>query len=90
MVAILFGEPSAAALLARLAAFPERLMSVVNYVETGTVLAGRRQGDRSAAIKDLDALLDEAGIVLAPIDAGQARVALEARRGCHHPARGFQ
>jgi ribonuclease VapC len=88
VVAILFGEPSAAALLARLAAFPERLMSVVNYVETGTVLAGRRQGDRSAAIKDLDALLDEAGIVLAPIDAGQARVALEARirfgRGMGH------
>ena len=50
VVAILFGEPSAAALLARLAAYPERLMSVVNYVETGTVLAGRRQGDRSAVV----------------------------------------
>ena len=46
VVAILFGEPSAVTLLARLAAYPERLMSVVNYVETGTVLAGRRHGDR--------------------------------------------
>ena len=48
VVAILFGEPSAVALLA----YPERLMSVVNYVETGTVChtvvpyrhAGRRPG----------------------------------------------
>jgi ribonuclease VapC len=88
VVAILFGEPSAAALLARLAAYPERLMSVVNYVETGTVLAGRRHGGRAEAIADLDAFLDEAGIALASIDAAQARVALEARirfgRGMGH------
>ena len=88
VVAILFGEPSAAALLARLAAYPERLMSVVNYVETGTVLAGRRHGDRDEAITDLDAFLDEAGIALTSIDAAQARVALEARirfgRGMGH------
>ena len=88
VVAILFDEPSAAALLARLAAYPERLMSVVNYVETGTVLAGRRHGDRDEAITDLDAFLDEAGIALTSIDAAQARVALEARirfgRGMGH------
>jgi ribonuclease VapC len=88
VVAILFGEPSAASLLARLAAYPERLMSVVNYVETGTVLAGRRHGDRGEAIRDLDAFLDEAGIALASIDAAQARVALGARirfgRGIGH------
>ena len=53
-------------------------MSVVNYVETGTVLAGRRHGDRGDAIRDLAAFLDEAGIVLAPIDGTQAKVALEA------------
>jgi ribonuclease VapC len=88
VVAVLFGEPLAGALLNRLAAYPTRLMSVANYVETGTVLAGRRRGDRTEAIRDLDALLDEAGIELAPIDAAQAREALAARirfgRGMGH------
>jgi ribonuclease VapC len=79
VVAILFGEPSAAALLARLAADPDRVMSVASYLETGTVLAGRRRSDRLRAIDDLDAFLDEAGITLAPIDETQARLALQAR-----------
>jgi ribonuclease VapC len=79
VVAILFGEPSAPRLLARLAADAERIMSVANYVETGTVLAGRRTRDRAGAVDDLDAFLDEAGITLAPIDASQARLALAAR-----------
>ena len=63
-------------------------MSVANYVETGAVLAGRRHDDRAGAIRDLDSFLDEAGIMLAPIDASQARVALDARirfgRGMGH------
>ena len=88
VVAILFGGPQAAALLSRLAADPDRQMSVVNYVETGAVLAGRRHGDRGRAISDLDALLDEADIRVAPIDAAQARLALGARirygRGMGH------
>jgi len=88
VVAILFGEPSARALLSRLAAAPRRLMSVANYVETGTVLAGRRRRNQLEAIVDLHAFLDEAGIDLAPIDAAQARLALEARirfgRGMGH------
>ena len=71
-----------------MAAYPVRLMSVANYVETGTVLAGRRRADRAEAISDLDAFLDEAGIELAPIDAAQARIALAARirfgRGMGH------
>jgi ribonuclease VapC len=88
VVAILFGEPSAAALLAGLASYSVRLMSVANYVETGTVLAGRRRSDRAEAISELDAFLDEAGIGLAPIDAAQARIALDTRirygRGMGH------
>jgi ribonuclease VapC len=88
VVAILFGEPSAAALLARLAADPDRVMSVASYLETGTVLASRRRSDRLRAIDDLDAFLDEAGITLAPIDETQARLALQARirfgRGMGH------
>ncbi len=79
VAAILFGEPSAIALLAQLAAYPERLTSAANYVETGTVLAGRRRGDCAEAVRDLDAFLDAAGIVLGSIDAAQAKVALAAR-----------
>jgi ribonuclease VapC len=88
VVAIMFGEPEAAELLSRLAEDPERVMSVAGYVETGTVLAGRRQSNRFQAIDDLDAFLDEAGIGLAPVDAAQARIALRARirygRGMGH------
>jgi len=88
VVAILLGEPAAEALLARLAIYPERLMAVANYVEAGTVLAGRRHGDRATAIRDLDEFLEAAGIVLAPLDIDQARLALEARirfgRGMGH------
>ena len=54
-------------------------MSVANYVETGTVLAGRRRADPAKAIVDLDAFLAEADIALVPIDEAQARLALEAR-----------
>jgi ribonuclease VapC len=88
VVAVLFGEAAAPALLTRLAADPDRVMSVASYVETGTVLAGRRHSDRLRAVDDLDAFLAEASIVLAPIDAAQARLALRARirfgRGMGH------
>ena len=88
VVAILFGESTAPALLARLAADPDRVMSVAAYVETGTVLAGRRTGDRMRAMDDLDSFLGEAGITLAAVDEAQARLALSARirfgRGMGH------
>jgi ribonuclease VapC len=87
-VAILFGEPLAGSLLTCLTAYPTRLMSVANYVETGTVLAGRRRGNRADAISDLDAFLNEARIELVPIEAVQARIAISARirygRGMGH------
>ncbi len=88
VVAILFGEPSASRLLERLATDPDRRMSVASYLETGTVLAGRRRSDRIRAISDLDEFLDEAGIALAPVDVAQAHLALRARiqfgRGMGH------
>jgi ribonuclease VapC len=88
IISILFGEPSAPALLARLAADPDRLISVASYLETGTVLAGRRQSHRMRAIDDLDNFLEAASITLAPVDARQARLALRARiqfgRGMGH------
>ena len=88
VVAILFGEASSAALAERLAADPDRVISAASYLKVGTVLAGRRRSDRLKAIDDLDTFLDEAGIVLAPVDAAQARLALRARiahgRGMGH------
>ena len=79
VIAMLFGEPSSGALAARLAAEAERVISVASYIETGTVLAGRRRSDRLKAIDDLDAFLAAAGIELALTDATQARLALRAR-----------
>ena len=88
VMAMLFGEPSSGALAARLAAEAERVISVASYIETGTVLAGRRRSDRLQAIGDLDAFLATARIELAPTDATQARLALRARishgRGMGH------
>jgi len=90
VVAILFGEASSTALAERLAADPDRVISAASYLEVGTVLAGRRRSDRLKAIDDLDTFLDEAGIVLAPVDAAQARLALRAHiahgRGMGHGA----
>ena len=88
VIAILFDEPPAAALAARLIVDAARLMSVASYLEVGTVLAGRRQSDRLKAIDDLDAFLTEGEIALAPVDENQARLALRARivygRGMGH------
>ena len=88
VIAILFGEPSAAALATRLAADPDRFMSVASYLETGTVLAGRRISEKLRAVDDLNAFLNEAGIALSPVDPSQAELALRARishgRGMSH------
>lgn len=78
-IAILFAEPSSRVLAARLAAESERVMSVASYLETGTVLAGRRKTDRLRAIDDLESFLAEAGIDLVAVDPAQARIALRAR-----------
>lgn len=81
LVAIILGEPSALALRQRIAAEPhsQRVMSVVSYLETGTVIAGRRAPDPLAAIPEVDAILAAAAIQLKPVDEEQARIALNAR-----------
>ena len=88
VVSIMFGEPAAGRLIATLAADPDRVMSAASYVETGTVLAGRRVKSPGQAIADLDGFLTEAAIGLASVDAEQARIALQARirfgRGMGH------
>ena len=91
VLAILFREPSSAELRVRLAADPERVLSVASYLEAGTVLAGRRRSDRLRAIADLDAFLAEAGIRLVPVETAHAAIALQARivhgRGMGHGGR---
>ncbi|HEV2336935.1 MAG TPA: type II toxin-antitoxin system VapC family toxin [Stellaceae bacterium] len=79
VIAIMFREPTAVALLSRLSADPERVMSVASYLETGTVLAGRRRSEKLRAIDELDAFLDVAGIALSPVEASHAQLALRAR-----------
>ena len=91
VLAILFREPSSAELRVRLAADPERVLSVASYLECGTVLAGRRRSDRLRAIADLDAFLAAAGIRLVPVETAHAAIALRARivhgRGMGHGGR---
>lgn len=76
IVAVMFGEPDAPAISAALASDLEPVMSVVNYVETGTVLSGRRTRAPRRAIRQLDAVLREIGATLVPVDENQARIAL--------------
>jgi ribonuclease VapC len=88
IIAMLFDEPAAVALVDRLSRDADRFISVASYLEAGTVLAGRRRSERINAVDDLDAFLSEAEILLAPIDEAQARLALRARivygRGMGH------
>jgi ribonuclease VapC len=88
VIAILFSEAPAVALVSRLGSDPDRRMSVASYLEVGTVLAGRRRSNKSRAVDDLNAFLQEAGIALSPVDVQQAGLALQARirygRGMGH------
>lgn len=88
VIALLAGEPSAAALATRLASDPNRVMSAATYLEVGTVIATRTKSDRFAAIALLDSFLAETGIALRAVDEEQARIALDARirygRGMGH------
>ena len=81
VVAILLDETGSERLIRRI----ERegtgalVMSAASYLETGSVLAGRRKEQPLKAIEDLDGFLAETGAELIPLDADQARVALRAR-----------
>jgi len=80
IIAILFEEAEGPACISALEASPSRVISAANYVETGSVLAGRAApGQRRDAIADLDAFLSMLGVGIAPLDAKLARTALEAR-----------
>ncbi|MDD4933826.1 MAG: type II toxin-antitoxin system VapC family toxin, partial [Methylacidiphilaceae bacterium] len=80
IIAILFEEAEAHDCMAALQRAASRLISAVNYVEVGTVMAGRiKDGDRHEAIADLDAFLSDFQISIAPIDENLARAAMRAR-----------
>lgn len=80
IIAILFDEPEGPACTKALESASWRFISAVNYVETGTVLAGRlTKGRRSKAIDVLDDFLATLGIDIAPLDDTIARAALKAR-----------
>lgn len=80
IIAIIFEQAEAPDCMAALQTDESRLLSAVNYVEAGTVMAGRiRNGDRHEAIADLDAFLADFRIAIAPTDESLARVAMRAR-----------
>jgi ribonuclease VapC len=81
IIAILFDEPEGPACVQALEANASaRLISAANYVETGTVLAGRiRDGNQARALTVLDDFLTVARIEIAPVDGATARMALSAR-----------
>lgn len=80
IIAILFEETEAPDCMIALQTDVSRLISAVNYVEAGTVMAGRiKSGDRHEAIADLDAFLTDFRIAIATMDESLARVAMRAR-----------
>jgi len=79
MIAILLGEPEASALSECISSADECLISAANYIELGTVLAGRSIVDPDQVSRDVDHILDVADIQIAPITEALARSALKAR-----------
>jgi ribonuclease VapC len=79
IIAILFDEAGAAGLAEKMARASSRVMSAANYVELGTVLAGRREGAPERIAADLDRVLSQFDVTIAPVTHPLARDALTAR-----------
>jgi ribonuclease VapC len=80
IIAILFDESEGPDCIKALERASARLISAANYVETGTILAGRLAGSRrSKAIGILDEFLTTLGIDVALVDDRLARAAMKAR-----------
>jgi ribonuclease VapC len=81
ILAIMFQEADAGVVMDKLqkSSNAGRFISTANYVEAGTVLAGRLANRKDEAIADLDDFLSAFSITLAPVDEDQARLALIAR-----------
>ena len=87
IAAILLDEVDAIAFATAMEDADQPRMSAATYLETGTVIDGKRN---PALSRRLDELLAEAGIVIEPVTERQARIAREAYRdfgkGSGHPA----
>ena len=79
ILAVFLLEPEHEAIEAALAAAEVIEMSAATYVELGTVFCRRHPSDPVAARRRMDAYLTRARVGLAPFDAAQARVAVDAR-----------
>lgn len=80
VVAILLGEKGSKAMALRLQRSPPggRIISAANFIEAGTVLAGREE-EVGAGVRALERFVADAGIEIVAVDADQARIALAAR-----------
>jgi uncharacterized protein with PIN domain len=79
LVAIMLNEPGWRALSDRIRdeAPGERVMSAANYVELGTVIAGRRVSDPLGAIAVVRLVLSEAAIRIGSVEEALEKVAAE-------------
>lgn len=77
IVAIVRGEPEAAAFLEAIRLQSASLMSAGNYLEMGIVIDSDKDAVLSAG---LDPLLDQLGIGIEPVTASQAKIARQAYR----------
>ena len=88
VIAILRNEREAATFARVIEAANERRISAVNFVEAAAVIDGSRD---AVASRRLDDFVREAGLIIEPVTAAQARIACEAYRdfgkGSGHPAR---
>src|SRR5262249_44802321 len=93
VIAIWRKEPQADMVRNRLTAEPEneRRISAATYIETGAVLAGGSPIQPLGIVAEFDDWLAEFSVELVPLDAEQARIALDARirfgRGFRAPAK---
>lgn len=88
LIAILYGEPDAAAFVRAIYAAAECRISAANFLEAAIVIDSGRS---PVASRRFDDLLREARIAIEPVTEAQARIAREAYRdfgrGSGHPAR---
>lgn len=77
LIAILFDEPEAGRFLKAMVNAPHILLSAASLLEAAIVLM--RQGEAGVE-RDLDRLLERAGIVVIPVDEAQAVLARECYR----------
>jgi ribonuclease VapC len=90
LVAVLFREPERDTFLTTLAEAPARFLSSVSLLEASLVVVGRKG---AAFLSDLDGLLAELRIEIAPFGAHDARIACDAfvrfGKGRHRAALNF-